>query len=43
MCPQMKDDMFWSFAMKAVAERLDSLQVDFLRQTPESIWYSLEV
>ena len=39
----MIDDMFWPFAIKAVAERLNSLQVDVLGQTPESILHSVGV
>ena len=43
MWPQMIDDMFCPFAMKDVAERLKSLQIDTLGQTPESIWHGIEV
>ena len=32
--PNMIDEMFWPFVIKAVAERLNSLQVDLTRQTP---------
>ena len=37
MWPNVIDKMFWPFAIKAVAERLNSLQVDLTGQTPESI------
>ena len=43
MWTQMIDDMFWPFAMKAVSERLNSLQVDILGRTPESIFHGVEV
>ena len=43
MWPQMIDDMFWPFAMKAVAERLNSLQVDTQGRTPESILHDIKV
>ena len=39
----MIDDMFWPFAMKAVAERLNSLQVDTQGRTPESILHDIKV
>ena len=39
----MIDEMFWPFAIKAVAERLNSLQVDLTRQTPESILHGVEI
>ena len=35
--------MFWPFLMKAVAERLNSLQVDILGRTPESILHGVEL
>ena len=34
MWPNMIDGMFWLFSIKAVAERLKSLQVDLTVQTP---------
>ena len=40
---QMIDDMFWPFAMKAVAERLNSLQVDTQGRTPGSIFHDIKV
>ena len=39
----MIDEMFWSFAIKAVAERLNSLQLDLTRETPESILHGIEI
>ena len=35
--------MFWPFSIKAVAERLNSLQVDLTRQAPESILHGVEI
>lgn len=43
MWPQMVDEMFWPFAMKAVAERLNTLQIDTLGRTPESILHGIDV
>ena len=43
MWPNMIDEMFWSFAIKAVAERLNSLQLDLTRETPESILHGIEI
>ena len=43
MWHQMIDDMFWPFAMKSVAERLNTLQIDTLGRTPEYIWHGIEV
>ena len=43
MWPQMIDEMMWPFAMKAVAERLNSLQVNTLGQTPESILHGIDI
>ena len=43
MWPKMIDEMFWTFAIKAVAERLNSLQVDLTGQTPESILHGVEI
>ena len=39
----MIDEIFWPFAMKAVAERLNSLQIDSLGRTPESILHGIKV
>ena len=43
MWPNMIDEMFWLFAIKAVSERLNSLQVDITGQTPESILNGVEI
>ena len=43
MWPQMIDEMFWPFTMKAVAERLNSFQVDTQGRTPESILHDIKV
>ena len=43
MWPIMIDEMFWPFAIKAVDERLNSLQVDLIGQTPESILLGVEI
>ena len=43
MWQQMIDGVFWPFAMKAVAERLNSLQVDTQGRTPESILHEIKV
>eukprot|EP00957_Ditylum_brightwellii_P027551 2082448-Ditylum_brightwellii.AAC.1 len=39
----MVDEMFWTFALKAVAERLNTLQIDILGRTPESILHGIEM
>jgi hypothetical protein len=36
MWPQMVDQMFWPFAIKAAAERMNSLHIDTEGHTPES-------
>jgi hypothetical protein len=36
MWPQMVDQMFWPFAIKAAAERMNSLHIDTEVHTPES-------
>ena len=41
--PQMVDTMFWPFAMKAMAERMNTLHVDSDGNTPESIMYGVEL
>ena len=43
MWPQMIDEMMWPFAMKAVAERLNSLQVNTLDLTPELILHGIDI
>ena len=40
--PQIIDDMFCPFEMKAVAKRLNILQVDILGQTPESYLHGVK-
>merc|ERR1712155_326706 len=39
----MVDDIFWPFAIKAVTERLNSLQIDTRGMTPESILHKVTV
>eukprot|EP00957_Ditylum_brightwellii_P117951 8996578-Ditylum_brightwellii.AAC.1 len=39
----MVDEMFWPVAIKAVAERLNALQIDTLDRTPKSILHGIEV
>ena len=41
MWPQMIDTMFWPFAMKAFAARMDILHVDLSGETPESKMYGV--
>ena len=41
--PQMIDTMFWPFAIKAMAERLNSLHVDQDGNTPESMMYGVDL
>ena len=43
MWPQMIDKMFWPFAMKAIAKRLNSLQIDHKGRTPEYIPHGVNV
>ena len=43
MWPEMVDTMFWPFAMKAVAERLNGLQLDLSGNTPESVLHGVVV
>ena len=43
MWPQIINDMFWTFVIKAVAEQHNSLQVVTLGQTSESILYGFKV
>ena len=42
MWPQMINEMFWPFAIKAVAERHNSLQIDALEKKLESILYGVK-
>ena len=41
MWPQMIDGMFWPFDMKAIAKRLNSLQIDHKGRTTESILHGV--
>ena len=41
--PQMIDEMFWPFAMKSIADRLNSLYIDHKGRTPESILNGVNV
>jgi hypothetical protein len=43
MWPQMLDQMFSLFAIKAAAERMNSLQIDTEVHTPESKFYSVNI
>ncbi len=43
MWPQMIDQMFWPFAIKAVAKWIDSLHIDTEGNTPESKFYSINI
>jgi hypothetical protein len=41
--PQIVDQMVWSFAIKAAAERMSSLYIDTDSHTPESKFYSVDI
>jgi hypothetical protein len=41
--PQMVDTMFWPFAIKAMADRLNSLHMDDNGNTPESIMFEVNL
>ncbi len=43
MWPQTVDQMFWPFAIKAAAERMDSLHSDTDSHTPESKFYGVNI
>ncbi len=43
MWPQLVDKMFWPFAMKAAAERMNSLHIDTEGHTPESKFYGVNI
>jgi hypothetical protein len=43
MWPQMVDQMFWPFAIKAAAERMNSLHIDTGGHTPESKFYGVHI
>jgi len=41
--PQMIDTMFWPFALKAQAERMNALHLDIFNRTPESKLYNTTI
>jgi hypothetical protein len=43
MWPQMIDQMFWPFAIKAAAEQMNSLHIDTEGHTPESKFYGVNI
>jgi hypothetical protein len=43
MWPQMVDQMLWPFAIKAAAERMNSLHIDTDGHTPESKFYGVNI
>jgi hypothetical protein len=43
MWPQMVDQMLWPFAIKAAAERMNSLHIDTEGHTPESKFYGVNI
>ena len=43
MWPQMIDEMFWPFSMKAIAERLNILKIYHKGRTPESILHGVNL
>jgi hypothetical protein len=43
MWPQMVDQMLWPFAIKAAAERMNSLHIDTDGHTPESKFYIVNI
>ena len=43
MWPAMIDSMFWPFAMKAIAERHNKMQIDVMGRTPESILHNVKI
>ena len=43
MWTQIIDEIFWPIAIKAVAERLNSLQINLKGRTPKSILHGFEV
>jgi hypothetical protein len=43
MWPQMVDQMFWPFAIKAAAERMNSLHIDTEGHIPESKFYGVNI
>jgi hypothetical protein len=43
MWPQMVDQIFWPFAIKAAAERMNSLHFDTDGHIPESKFYGVNI
>jgi hypothetical protein len=43
MWPQIVDQIFWLFALKAAAEKMNSLHIDTDGHTPESKFYSVSI
>ena len=43
MWPQMINGMFWTFAIKAFAKWHNSLQINIIGKSPESILYGIKV
>ncbi len=43
MWPQMVDQMFWLFAIKAAAERMNGLHIDTEGHTPKSKFYGVNI
>jgi hypothetical protein len=43
MWPQIVDQMFWPFAIKAAAERMNSLHINTDGHTPESKFYGVNI
>jgi hypothetical protein len=43
MWPQMVDQMFWPFANKAAAERMNSLHINTDGNTPDSKFYGINI
>ncbi len=43
MWPQMVDQMFWPFAIKATSERMNRLHIDTDGHTPESKFYGVNM
>jgi hypothetical protein len=41
--PQMVDTLFWPFAIKAMAKRMNSLHVDNEGNTPELLMYGVDL
>jgi hypothetical protein len=43
MWPQIIDQMFWPFAIKATAKKFNSLHIDAEDNTPESKFYGINI